>query len=141
MKFSILAGLLCCTGLASPVAAATLEIVVANLRPGKGEILVTVCPKELFLKESCPYRGRAPARAAEVAVIVRDIPPGIYAVQAFQDEDGSGRIPRSFLGVPKVGIGFSNDAPFRFGPPSFADAAVQLTAAGGRIRLSLRYFD
>lgn len=121
--------------------AATLEVQVDNLRPGKGEVLVTVCTADSFLKEHCRYRGRAPARGSEALVSITDIPPGIYAVQAFQDEDGSGRIPRSFLGIPKVGIGFSNDAPFRFGPPSFDDAAVRLMPEGGRIRLRLRYFD
>ena len=141
MKSVVIAAALCCSGLTPPAAAETLQVVVANLRPGRGEILVTVCPKPLFLKESCPYHGRAAARGTEAMVTVTDIPPGIYAVQAFQDEDGSGRIPRSFLGMPKVGIGFSNDARFRFGPPSFNEAAIQIGPAGGRIKLSLRYFE
>ena len=141
MKSVLMAAVLGGIALASPSAAATLQVVVTNLRPGRGEILVTICPKPLFLKDSCPYHGRAAARGTEAMVTVGEIPPGVYAAQAFQDEDGSGRIPRSFLGIPKVGIGFSNDAPFRFGPPSFDEAAVQIGPAGGRIKLSLRYFD
>ncbi len=42
--------------------------------------------------------------------------------------------------MPTEGIGFSNDAKMRFGPPSFADAAFTLGAAGGQIALALRYY-
>ena len=64
----------------------------------------------------------------------------MWAAQAFHDENRNGVIDRNLLGIPKEGLGFSNDAPFRFGPPAFADAAVQVVAPGGRIRLTLRYF-
>ena len=57
------------------------------------------------------------------------------------DENDNDDLDRTLLGLPKEGIGFSNDAPFRFGPPSFGDAAFQLTPAGGRIRFHLRYYD
>ena len=94
-----------------------LEVVVANIRSGKGLIRVAICSPDTFLKESCQWHG-----------------------QAYQDEAEIGRIPRNFFGLPTVGIGFSNDAPFRFGPPSFTDAAFRLGTAGGRIRINLRYF-
>lgn len=120
---------------------AILEVVVGQVRPGRGEVRVTVCTAESFLRDHCEYNGRAPANAAEVVVRIDGVPAGTWAVQAYQDEERIGRIPRNFLGIPRVGIGFSNDAPFRFGPPRFADAAFRLTQGGGRIRLNLRYFD
>lgn len=119
--------------------AAKLEIVVAKVRNGKGHVRVAVCSPELFLKDSCQWNGDIKATPGEVTLAL-DVPPGTWAVQAFQDEDDSGEVTRSVLGFPTEGIGFSNDAPFRFGPPKFTDAAFRLGAGGGRIRINLRYF-
>ena len=44
--------------------------------------------------------------------------PGVYAAQAFHDENMNDKVDRNVLGLPTVGIGFSNDAPFRFGERS-----------------------
>jgi len=119
--------------------AASLEVVVAGVRNDRGDVRVAVCAQADFLKETCPYVARVPARAGEVSVRL-EVPPGVWAAQAFHDENRNGVIDRNLLGIPKEGLGFSNDAPFRFGPPAFADAAVQVVAPGGRIRLTLRYF-
>ena len=120
--------------------AADLQVEVENVRNGRGAVRVTVCPRADFLQPHCPWSASVPARAPAVSVTVHDIPPGVYAVQAHHDENGNGRIDRNLLGMPTEGIGFSRDAPFRFGPPSFADAAIALPEAGARIVLRLRYF-
>ena len=125
--------------LAGSVQAARLEIVVGNIRSAKGHIRVAVCSADTFLKETCQWHAQGRAAPGEVTVTL-DVPPGTWAAQAYQDETDVGKITRNFFGLPTVGIGFSNDAPFRFGPPSFADAAFRLDAGGGRIRLNLRYF-
>lgn len=121
------------------VQAAKLEVVVDNIRSGKGHVRVAVCSPDTFLKDACQWRGHGKAMAGKITVTL-EVPPGTWAAQAFQDEDDIGKISRNFLGLPTVGIGFSNDAPFRFGPPSFADAAFRLGPGGARIRLNLRYF-
>lgn len=123
----------------SGVQAARLEVVVGNIRSGKGHIRVAICSPETFLKETCQWHGQGKAAPGEVTVTL-DVPSGTWAAQAYQDENDVGKITRNFFGLPTVGIGFSNDAPFRFGPPSFADAAFRLGAGSGRIRLNLRYF-
>ncbi len=120
-------------------AAATLDVVVANLRNDNGHVRVAVCTQAKFLSEHCDYNAEVKSKAGEVVVTLQ-VPPGTWAVQAFQDEHDHGQVDRNLLGIPTVGLGFSNDAPIRFGPPKYADAAFQLGADGGRIRLSLRYF-
>lgn len=133
--------LLVATLAALPAQAASLEVIVAGVRNDKGIVLVAVCPEAQFLRDTCAHQARVPARRGEVAVRVDGVPPGTYAVQAFHSEDGSGRLRRSFFGVPRDGIGFSRDARFHYGPPSFADAAVRVGAEGGRVRLGLRYYE
>lgn len=120
--------------------AATLEVLVGNVRNDRGHVRVAVCPQALFLSDKCTVVGAAKARPGEVLVTISNVPPGTYAAQSFHDENDNDDLDRTLLGLPKEGIGFSNDAPFRFGPPSFGDAAFQLLPSGGRIRFNLRHY-
>lgn len=123
-----------------PASAAELSVTVANVKNDQGKVLVALCTPETFLKAGCPYTAGVPARVGRVTVTVRGVPPGTYAVQAFHDENGNLDIDRNFFGLPEEGIGFGNDAPIRFGPPRYADAAVAVAEPGARTGVSLRYF-
>jgi len=138
MKSILFASLL--TVLSSTAWAASLEVTVTEVRSDKGRVLVALCSRGKFLADHCEYEQGVPARAGSVVVRLDNVPPGVWAAQAYQDEDGNGEVTRNFLGLPTEGIGFSRDAPFRFGPPRFDDAAIQLGPQGGRISLKLRYF-
>ena len=120
-------------------AAADLAITVANVANAQGKVLVAVCTAETFLGPNCPYTAEEPARPGSVTVVVRKVPPGTYAVQSFHDENRNLELDRNFLGLPKEGVGFSNDAPMRFGPPRYADAALVVTEQVARTTLTLRY--
>ncbi len=121
---------------AAPALSADIRVDVEGLRDRSGQVMVAVCPENLFTKAGCPWTGTAPAGQT---VTVTGVPPGTYAVQAIHDENGNGDLDRGLI-LPKEGIGFSRDAPMRRGPPRFADAAVIVTAAGGQLKLTMRYF-
>jgi len=122
-----------------PASAATLTAEIDNIRNARGHVHVDVCPQDRFLKDDCPYSGDAVARTGKTIVLVRDVPPGRYAVQAFHDENDNHRVDRALFGIPKEGVGFSNDAPIGLGPPKWADA-VFTVALDTTIRLRMRYF-
>jgi uncharacterized protein (DUF2141 family) len=124
--------------LAGPAEAAMLQVVVAGVRNNKGEVHVALCSERNFLKEDCEYTGHVRAAVGEVMVVL-EVPPGIYAVQAYHDEDMNGRVTMNMLGLPTEGLAFSNDAPFRFHAPRWEDARFQVTPMGGRIRMTLKY--
>lgn len=132
-----------CMLLARPLAvsAASLSVSVEDVHGSKGHVLVAVCARDAFLGAGCTLTGKAPATPGAVTVVVRDIVPGVYAVQAFHDENDNMDIDRSLLGFPKEGMGFSNDAPMTYGPPRFADAAITIGAEDAATRLKMRYFD
>lgn len=121
--------------------AAALEVIVGGVVDDAGHVLVAVCTKETFLGADCPHTARAPAARGAVAVRVPDVPPGTYAVQAFHDANDNLDIDRSLLGLPTEGMGFSNDAPMRFGPPRYDDAAIEIDGVDTSISFTLRYFD
>lgn len=122
-----------------PVFAATVEVTVIGIRNAHGDVRVALCSKQRFLGTTCEHVGHMPAQPGTVTVRITGVPPGIWAAQAFHDEDRDGKIGRNLLGLPTEGLGFSNDARFRFGPPTFTDAAFQLTEPGGRITVPLHY--
>jgi uncharacterized protein (DUF2141 family) len=53
---------------------------------------------------------------------VEDLPPGVYALKAYLDRNGNGRLDRGKLGIPSEPYGFSNEARGRVGPPSWEKA-------------------
>ncbi len=63
------------------------------------------------------------------------IQPGTYAISVFHDENSNGRLDMNFLGIPREGVGASNNAKGRFGPPKFNNASVGYS--GGRIDLKI----
>lgn len=125
---------------AAAPATGTLVVDVGNVRNASGRVHVDVCPEALFLKDNCPYAGEAPARPGVTSVVVRGVPAGRYAVQAFHDENANGRVDRALFGIPREGIGFSRDARVVFAPPKWRDAVFDFDGRAGRIALTTRYF-
>lgn len=130
-----------CLGLVTAGAsAAELEILVEGVRDGQGHVLAALCHEDTFLGAGCPYTASEPAQRGEVHIALSGIEAGVYAVQVFHDENDNIDIDRTLVGLPKEGMGFSNDAPMRFGPPRFADAAIQVPREdGAAVRLKMRY--
>lgn len=116
--------------------AATIAVHVTDTVGGKGNVNVAVCDRERFLKQ-CAYTGSVPARDGETVVTIEGVPPGTWAVLAYQDENANGALDRNLIGIPSENYGFSRDARGRFGPPSFDDAAMPIhaEAAAATVRL------
>ncbi len=116
-----------------------MHVTVSGVRNARGHVLVAICTRADFLRPHCPWQGSAPALVGDVRVDIAGVPPGMYAAQAFHDEDDNGRLERSFLGLPREGLGFSRDAPMRFGPPAFDDAAFSVTG-DAQMQVTLKYY-
>lgn len=123
----------------STTSSAPIEVSISGLRSAQGMVRVSVCPRALFLKD-CPWSASAPARAGRVTVTVNGVPPGQYAVQAFHDADADNKLGANWIGLPREGVGFSNDAMAHLMRPRFAVAAFDHGAAPQRIAVTLRYF-
>lgn len=123
--------------LAAPTLAAQLDVELAGVENDHGQVRVAVCTPATFTTKHCPFTGAAPARGGSVVVSVPDVPPGRYAVQAYHDEDGNGRLRKGLFGLLAGAIGFSRDARVRLGAPGFDEAAMDL--AGPLTAMRLRH--
>jgi uncharacterized protein (DUF2141 family) len=122
---------------ASP-ATATLTVTVDHiLDDAGGDLLVGLYDKAGFeTAHSVPVAGkRTSARRSTMTVTFENLPPGVYAVKAFQDLNRNGNFDVGLKGVEP--FGFSNDPPVTVGLPPFDDAKFTVTAGTNSIELTL----
>ncbi len=104
-----------------------------------GRVLVVLRRRADFLRPHCGWKASASAVVGTVTLRIDSLPPGVYAAQAFHDENGNRTLDRSFLNLPEGGMGFSRDASMRMGPPRFADAAFTVDGPVTAVDFRLRY--
>lgn len=108
-----------------------LSITIHGLHSNKGHVLISL------FKDGNGYPGEADkaSRTAKVSIknnaaviSFNSIPSGNYAIAILHDENDDEKMNTNFLGLPKEGYGFSNNATGTFGPPSFSKASFQYHA-------------
>lgn len=67
------------------------------------------------------------------------IQPGTYAISVFHDENSNDRLDTNFLGIPREGVGASNNAKGHFGPPSFHDASFSYLGGPLDLKIMITY--
>lgn len=82
------------------------------------------------------YSGGAPVRAAQIDVtssqpetVFENLPAGRYAMKAFHDVDGNGRMNTNPFGMPSEPFAFSNNARGNMGPASWERSQFELPAS------------
>ncbi len=120
---------------------AVLKVEVVNLRNDHGRMDCNLFNDP----QGFPRNGKvfrhvlAPIQGDRAVCEFPDVPAGTYAAVVFQDEDSSGKFKTNFIGMPLEGFGFSNDAPLRFGPPSFEAASFHYDGKTASDPIHLRY--
>ena len=127
-----------CLPQAQPAEGSVIQVEVAQLRNNNGQVSCALYSSA----DGFPREGRK-ALAHVVASIseqkaVCEFPgmaAGTYAIAVFHDENSNGKLDTNFLGIPREGVGASNNARGHMGPPKFDAAAFQF--AGGRLNLKI----
>lgn len=70
-----------------------------------------------------------PAQAGETIVTLKNLTPGVYALEMFQDVNANGKMDQSWIGLPLEPFGFSRDARPFLSKPGFDE--VKFTLAPG----------
>lgn len=87
---------------------------------------------------SKPFKGeKQPAVDGKASWTVRNLRYGTYAVSAWQDLNGNGKLDANEWGAPVEPTGVSNNAQGHFGPPAYKDAAFKFAQPKLRIRFRL----
>jgi len=118
--------------------AAQVDVHVTGVSNPRGHVRVELCTRQTFLTSSCPYTGAAPATVGDTVVEISEVPPGEYAIQAFEDDLDAGHVHQNLLGIPRERVGFSNDAPLHVQGPIFSEAAFKVGEGAREVTLRLR---
>ena len=133
----LLATLLClsATGLAC---AADLSVQISDIKTAEGRVMVAVYGNAADFLKAPLQAVTAAADPAGKTVVLRDLPPGEYALAVYHDANGNGKMDKNMMGIPTEDYAFSNNAIGKFGPPAFDSARITLAAAGSTTKISLK---
>jgi uncharacterized protein (DUF2141 family) len=119
-----------------------MVVSVSGFRSREGSLrvkLVAEAPGFPGSDEHVAAKRRVPIDGDSVRVAFEGLAPGDYAAVALHDEDDDAELDRTLLGLPDEGLGFSNGARIRFGPPSFEEARFALGEDGADLAIELQY--
>ncbi len=121
--------------------AARVVVVIDGLRSAAGDVYVALYSKPDQFPDG-DYSDRhvkVKASTAPISVVFDELQPGLYAVGAYHDENGNGRLDTNFIGYPVEGYALSNDIRAVISRPSFADAAFAVPDGDKHVTLHIKY--
>ncbi len=122
--------------------AARLSVQISQVASTEGDVVVTVYPSDprrFLAPRGKLLRQRVKAGAPTTRVCFNLPGPDVYAVAVYHDANGNSDFDRNRLGLPTEGFGFSNDAPTKFGVPSFDAVRFAVKAGENALRVRMRY--
>ena len=131
-----------CHSLLSPTEPNVIRVHIEGLRSARGQVICALFSSaEGFPKD----RRKAVARvtsaisAGQARCDFVGIPPGMYAVSVFHDENSNGKLDTNLVGIPREGVGASNGAVGHLGPPKFNAAAFQFSGGSLSLEVVIHY--
>lgn len=120
----------------------TIIIQLDDLKNQDGVILISLYADEKGFPDEWEIAFRSeivPITSDSMEITLDEIPHGTYGLAVVHDENENMKLDTNFLGIPREGYGFSNNARGRFGPPSFADVLFTLDSDTSVHQIKLNY--
>ncbi len=107
-----------------------LQVTITGLENDKGKVMVGLFDsKEGYSSGKEPFRGSSvEIRGGKAECTFAGIPYGTYAIKAYHDKNGNGKLDMNFMGIPNEPYGFSNNARAEFGPAKWEDAKFTINS-------------
>ena len=121
----------------------TIKVVIEGVLDGQGQVRVALEKNAKDFDsgsfDTPKYLSRVEdAKGDSVSVTFPAVPYGTYAIKAFQDLNGDGKLKTGFMGAPEEPWGFSNDATGFMGPADFSDAKFELDSPELELKIHLK---
>ena len=116
----------------------TLSVNIITDDSSNGFVYVALHSKsDTFPKKGneAPYVKRVKISGKKSNVIFNKIPYGTYAISAFYDENGNGKLDYNILGIPKESAGTSNNY---FGFPKWDKSKFELAGSSSTQVIKLK---
>lgn len=135
MRYAITA--LFASALSTPALADDVTISLQGVKKNTGSIVLCLWAKEDGFPdcESGKAVKRIVVPANTTSARFENVPAGAYAISAFHDANGNGKLDSNFIGLPLEAVGMSNN-PKLNGPPRFKPARFNLA---GSAKINIRF--
>ncbi len=120
-----------------------IVVTITDIRNTKGEMVISLFnidegfPDEI---SSTLKNKKISIQATTVEYIFEKVPYGEYAIAIMHDENGNGEMDTNFLGIPIEGVGVSNNALRKFGPPKYEDSKFIHDSKENLIEIKTHYY-
>ncbi len=121
-----------------------LTINISNIKEGTGKVLISLyqhpdgfpyTPDKVFSLDKSEISNNT------ASFNIEKLEVGTYAITLLDDENNNGDMDYNFLGIPKEGYGFSNNAKARgFSPPTFEDCTFVVKEGTSYIDIKVKYW-
>jgi uncharacterized protein (DUF2141 family) len=116
-------------------AQSSLSVEIVELESNKGVVIVDL----LDTTEESVRDTTVKISDNKCIFVFKDVKKGRYAMRYFHDENSDEEMETNFLGIPKDGFGFSNDAMGKFGPKDFSEWLFEVSV-DTTIKMTTKYF-
>ena len=125
------------TVLASPARADDVTVTLQGIKKNAGSIVLCLWSGEAGFPdcESGKAAKRIVVPVGATSARFENVAAGTYAVSAFHDANGNGKLDSNFLGLPLEAVGMSNNQKLA-GPPRFKPARFKVA---GATAISIRF--
>jgi uncharacterized protein (DUF2141 family) len=113
----------------------SLTVEIVELESNKGVVIVDL----LDTTEESVRDTTVKISDNKCIFVFKDVKNGQYAMRYFHDENSDEEMETNFLGIPKDGFGFSNDAMGKFGPKDFSEWLFEVSV-DTTIKMTTKYF-
>lgn len=145
LKTVLLLGAVCSVLTAAPAALAaeaptgTLTVTFEGVKARTGAIMISLAGSQAAYEDKAPPAGQAmvPAAGAAITATFSGLAPGRYAIKAFHDVNGDGKMGVNPFGMPTEPFAFSNNAHGVMGPAKWPDASFEVKVGANTQTISI----
>lgn len=121
--------------------AADIILNISEAKSDKGKIVASLWDSEdAYLDlEARIMRGTQEIRKGVAVLRLEGVTAGTYSIALYHDENGNNEMDTNFIGIPKEGWAFSNNAKGKFGPPKFAQTSFTVASDDIEMDISMNY--
>jgi uncharacterized protein (DUF2141 family) len=115
---------------------------VEDVKNDKGSVTIALYDDEpeRFLKKGEKLGHlRVPATTGITSACIAAPHAGDYAIAVYHDEDGNGKVTKSWIGIPQEGFGFSNNPSVFLAPPKHSEAVVFVQEGQTVLNIKIQY--
>lgn len=110
---------------------ASVTVTFTGIQTPAGAVMAGVYDSEAAFTNGAPLKGlRIAITGGEATAVITGLAPGRYAIKAYHDVDGDGRMATNPFGMPTEPYAASNNARGTMGPPAWADAVFEVPVDG-----------